>query len=121
MTVTAVDNKLDLTIKQGSRYFLVIQTTVEWLPNLSGYDARGMIRTSRTGPDMTLLADITVYLTVDAANSLVIVDLDADVSSGWGWDHGVYDIEIFPIVADEAKAVRILQGNVNLDKEVTHP
>jgi hypothetical protein len=119
MTTVAVNNEEDLTIKQGSRFFLVINATVEWLTDLTGYVPRGMIRLSRTGPDTSLLADLTPFLTVDVPNSLVTIDLDADESSAWEWTHGAYDIEVYP-PGDESKAVRILQGNVVLDKEVTH-
>jgi hypothetical protein len=115
-----MDNEEDLTILQGSRYFLVISSTVEWLTDLTGYSARGMIRESRTGPQVTLLADLTTFLSVDVPNHQVVLDLDADESSAWTWTHGAYDIEVYP-PGDESKAVRILQGKVVLDKEVTHP
>jgi hypothetical protein len=107
----------DLVIDQGSRYYAVIKVTVAWLSDLTGYNARGVVRQSQTlvGP---ILADLTSYLTVsDAVNGLVTLDIGADVSAGWTWSKGHYDLEIFD--GTPAHAVRVLQGEIRVDKEVT--
>jgi len=101
----------NLTIDQGSRYQLNI--TVQGIPNLTGFQARGMIRKHKA--DAIVLADITASLSVDVPNSFVVVDIAAATTAGYNWSTGVYDIEVY----SGATVYRVLQGNVNIDEEVT--
>lgn len=107
----------DITVRQGSRYRAVIDVQIEWLPTLAGYSARGKVRRSRTMPG-AVLADLTPYLTVDAVNHLVTIDIPADISAAWTWRYGDYDLEVFD--ATPAHDVRFMQGSITLNPEVTH-
>jgi hypothetical protein len=106
----------DLNIDQGSRFIAVISVDIEWLPTLAGYDARGTVRESHV-PAALLLADLTPYLTVDEPNSLVTLDLPANVSAGWAWTRGHFDMEVFD--GNPAHDVRFIQGEIIIDKEST--
>lgn len=108
----------DILVRQGSRYRAVVQVSVEWLSDLTGYDARGTVRRYQTvevGDDP--LAILDTYLTVDGVNSQVTIDIPADVSAGWDWTRGHYDLEIFD--GTPANDVRFLQGQMRVDPEVT--
>jgi hypothetical protein len=108
-------NVKDIVILQGSRYIFVVSVSVEWLPTLVGYSARGQIRSSAV--DITILATLDANLTVDTALGTVTLDLPASASTAWTWDNAKYSIEIFD--GNAAHDVRIAQGNVRLDREVT--
>jgi hypothetical protein len=108
---------VNLVIDQGSRWQAVIDAPVEWLPTLAGYDARGTVRASRSLGGAAVLADLTPYLTVNEADSVVEVDIPANVSAAWTWTEGVYDLELFD--SDPEHDVRFLQGKIKVDKEVT--
>lgn len=107
---------VDLTIDQGSRYQAVISVTVEWLASLAGYTARGKVKPSHTAGGAVLF-DFQPYMTVDVPNSLVIVDIPANITAAFSWTSGAYDMEITD--GTPAHDVRFLQGTVKVDKEVT--
>lgn len=109
----------DITIRQGSRYRAIIKVEIEWLATLAGYSARGKVRHSRTVARVDdPIADLTPYLTVDALASTVTIDIPANISAGWTWRQGQYDLEVFD--ADPAHDVRFMQGTITLNPEVTH-
>lgn len=105
---------VDLIIDQGSRYQHVISVSVEWLTTLAGYTARGKVKPSHTLGGVVLF-DFQPYMTVDVANSLVLVDIPADVTAAMSWVSGAYYMELFD--ANPAHDVRFLQGTVKVDKE----
>lgn len=108
----------DILINQGSRYRAIVDVSVEWLSDLIGYEARGTVRryqTVETADDP--LAVLDDYLTVDGVNSLMTIDVPANISAGWDWTRGHYDIEIFD--GNPAHDVRVLQGQIRVDPEVT--
>lgn len=105
-----------LAIDQGSRWQAVIAAPVEWLEDLTGYSARCQVREEKDRTS-TMLADLSAYLTVDAANNLVLADLPADVTALFAWTSGFYDMELYN--SDPANDVRFLQGTIKVDKEVT--
>lgn len=107
---------VDLVIDQGSRWQSVISVTVEWLASLAGYTARGKIKPSHTAGGAVLF-DFTSYMTVDVANSLVIVDIPANITAAWTWTSGAYDMELTD--GNPQHDVRFLQGTVKVDREVT--
>jgi hypothetical protein len=117
MTTPSVPNIRDLVILQGSRFQFVIHVSVEWLATLTGYSARGQVRADRSATS-ALYADLSSALTVDVANSQVVLDIAADASTAWDFDVGQYDIEVF-VAGDPTKTVRIMQGKATLNREVS--
>jgi hypothetical protein len=110
----------DLLIDQGSRFMAVIEPKVEWLTTLTGYDARGQVRASRTLPsaDAPVLFDFEPYLTLDAANGVVMVDIPANVTATLAWVGAAqYDMELFD--SNPAHDVRFVQGEILVSREVT--
>lgn len=108
---------VDLLIDQGSRWMAVISVPVEWLADLTGYQARGYVKASRTLGGAPVLFEFDDYMTVDPDDSLVVIDLPADVTAAWSWTEGFYDMELYS--ADPAHDVRFMQGKIKVDKEVT--
>lgn len=108
---------VDLVWDQGSRVQMLVQPLVDWIPSLSGYSARGKVRSSRSLPGADLLLDLASYLTLDTGAGTVLLDLPADVTAAQDWTSGEYDLEIYD--ATPAHAVRFLQGKVKIDREVT--
>lgn len=107
--------EVDLRWDQGSRWIAVVTPQVEWLTSLSGYSARGKVKTSRTLAGATLLLDVTPYMLV--VGNDVSVDIPANVLAAQDWTDGVYDFELFD--SDPTHDVRFLQGSVTIDQEVT--
>jgi hypothetical protein len=102
-----------MTIDQGSKkQFIVDVSGID----LTGYSARGMVRADRISD--VVLADWASYLTVNSVDRQVALVIPADVTSTYTWDNGRYDIEVY-VVGNEAGAIRIIQGDVHVDKGVT--
>lgn len=109
---------VELEIDQGSRWQAVIEVPVEWLDDLTGYQARGAVKASRTLSGAPELFRFDPYMTVDEGNSLVLIDIPADVTADLSWIGAAYfDMEIFD--GDPEHDVRFLQGTIVVDKEVT--
>jgi hypothetical protein len=104
-------------VDQGSRWQAIVEVTVEWLTDLTGYTARGHVKASRTLGGAPVLFEFDAYMSVDVLNHQVLIDIPADVSAAWVWTKGVYDLELFD--GDPAHDVRFLQGDIKVDKEVT--
>lgn len=107
----------DLEIDQGSRFIAVIAPKVEWLADLTGYDARGQVRASRTLTDVPVLFDFEPYLTMDIPNGVVLIDIPANVTADFDWLVGQYDLELFD--SNAAHDVRFVQGEIRVSREVT--
>lgn len=107
----------DLLVDQGSRWQAIVGVTVDWLTDLTGYQARGQVRASRTLPQAEILVELTPYLTVDVPSHQVRIDIPADITAAWSWNEGHYDLELFS--ATPSQSVRFLQGKISVDKEVT--
>lgn len=106
----------DLVLDRLSRNVVRIKVDVDWLTSLTGYTGKMQVRDMRESG--TVLADLSSHLTVDAVAGTVTLDLPADPSGDWSWRNGFYDIKVGPPASPELD-VRILQGRITLDKEVT--
>lgn len=107
--------RVDLVTDEGSRVVIIVQVTVEWLADLTGYSARGWIRESQSLPG-TLNVDLAPYMSVQVGQSTVTIDLPAN--RDWSdWDKGFYELELFD--GDPTHDVRFLQGSIRVDREVT--
>src|SRR5690348_14600714 len=106
----------DLTIDQGSYRPIVVALQSDYLDVLSNYTGCGlMVRSNKN--DNTVLADLGQYATIQVADETVTLAVPANVSSGFLWRIGLYDWELTH--SDPAKTVRILQGTIKIDAEVT--
>jgi len=103
----------DLILDQGSRLLWVYEVTGQ---SLAGMAARMHIRKI---PGTDLYLDATDYLEVDVLNGLVILDIPASATVGATWRRGVYDIEIYNPLMESISPLRIVQGDIELDREVT--
>jgi hypothetical protein len=106
-------DEVPLTVDQGSRLLHVWDVTGQ---DLTGWSARGMVRPDKVSSAVN--ADWSSYLTVNAVNHQVVLLVTGDVTSAYTWDVGRYDIEIYK-VGDPTSPIRISQGEVRLDREVT--
>jgi hypothetical protein len=88
---------------------------VDWLATLSGYSARGKVKTERSLAGGTLLFDLSPYLTV--VGESVVLDVPANVTAGLNWTIGAYDLELFD--SNPAHDVRFIQGIITTDPEAT--
>lgn len=103
----------DLILDQGSRFQWVYEVIGL---SLAGKSVRMQIR-KLAGADLYL--DATSYVSVDSINGHVVVDIPANATVGSTWSKGVYDIEIFDPAQPTTSPIRIVQGDVALDREVT--
>jgi len=106
-------HRQDLVIDQGSRFQWVYEVTGM---SLAGMTARMHIRKI---PGTELLLDASGYLEVDVLNGFVILDIPASATIGHTWRRGVYDIEVYNASIESISPERIVQGDVELDREVT--
>lgn len=102
----------DFVIDRTSRKVIVFDVTVGWLSSLAGYTAQGTVVESQT-LDGPVLLSLTPFLTVDVAQSYVILDLPADTIIDW--DQGHYDIKL--VDGNPDHDVRIVQGHIDIDME----
>lgn len=103
----------DLIIDQGARF--------QWVYGVTGLSLAGMTARMhiRKIPGADLLLDVSSYLSVDALNGLIIVDMPGSATVGHTWRRGVYDIEVYNASMETISPERIVQGDVELDREVT--
>lgn len=113
-------NVYDITVLQGSRYRLIDLIVCDWQTDFTGWTGAMMVRPNRTAT-APLLADLSAYLSVDAPNSQVILDIPANATQilTATWDYGQYDIEVHH-PTDATKTLRVLQGKLSINNEVTH-
>lgn len=103
----------DLIWDQGSK--------LQWVYEVNGLSLAGMQARMqvRSVSRVDLYADVSNYLTVDALNNFVTIDVPSNVSTSMTWDRGVYDIEVYLPAQPTESAIRIVQGDIALDREVT--
>lgn len=106
-------HKEDIVIDEGSRFVWNIKVLNQ---SLAGLTARMQIRRS---PGTPVLFDVSEYLSVDAAANLVRVDIPGSATVAATWQYGTYDIEIYNAASTAFSPVRVIQGDVRLDREVT--
>lgn len=121
--------KYSFSIEQGATTsFQVVYTNVSGSPvNLTGYHARMQIR--ETIGSSTVICNLSSSLDADGtglnlsgsagnlplASGSIGVYISAASSSAFAFDTAVYDMELIT----GGTVVRLLQGSVKLDKEVT--
>lgn len=107
--------KYDLTIDQGSDFSLTLNVKEDGVnKDLTGWSARGQLRE-------TLEADVAEDFNFgsspyDATGNIVATMSNQDAGNLTAGQY-FYDIEIFNTSSD--KATRILQGKVNVTRQVT--
>lgn len=103
----------DLIIDQGSRF--------RWIYEVIGLSLSGMLARMkiRSVDRVDLYLDATSYVAVDSINGLVTVDIPSDATVSQTWKQGLYDIEVYDPAQPTTSAIRIVQGDIALDREVT--
>src|SRR6266487_2637661 len=94
--------RYDFTLEQGSDLDFTIQVWADAArtvaQNLTGYDARMMIRTTRdaTGsPLVSLTSNPAAGLTVNGPAGQVTVHIAGSASTGYTWLNGQWDLEVY--------------------------
>lgn len=115
--------RYDFNLEQGADLDLTVQVWADaahTIPqNLTGWDARMMIRSTRdaTGtPLVSLTSNPAAGLTVNGSTGQVTIFVNGVTTTGYTWRNGQYDLEVF--LGNTVK--RVLQGNVSITPEVTH-
>jgi hypothetical protein len=111
--------KHDITIEQGSTFKLGFAWRGDGgsIVDLTGYKARMQIR--ETVASEAKLLDATTengFLSIDAADGTVTLEISATVTAGYSWVRGRYDLEL---EAPDGTVTRLIEGNATLSKEVT--
>jgi hypothetical protein len=108
----------DFTVYQGATFTRTFVWTTDGDPvDLTGRTARMQIRPSFGSSEVYL--DATTengLITITALTGEVTLTIPADVSEGFTWRCGRYDIEL---VASDDSVVRLVQGAVTVSKEIT--
>lgn len=117
-----MSNTYDMTgtkkIYQGSdkEVELIVKSDGSTPDDLSGYTARMMIRQSIR--DDTVLDELTTEngrIEITALSGKVVLKFPSSATEGYDFTRGVYDLEL----VSGAVVTRILQGEVEVDLEVT--
>lgn len=114
--------RYDFTLEQGSDLDFIIQVWADTAhtvaQNLTGYDARMMIRSTRdaTGaPLVSLTSNPAAGLTVNGPAGQVSVHVTGSASSSYTWLNGQWDLEVY----NGTITKRAGYGNVSVVTEVT--
>lgn len=104
-------------IDQGT----TVRTGLVWkrdgeLVDLTGCRARMEVRTAAGGALIQRLDTENGGLVIDEAKSMITINLDPETTSAWTQLSGVYDLEV---VLPNGDVVRLIQGPVSVDPEVT--
>lgn len=117
--------RYDFTIEQGSDIDFTVQVWADEkhtvIQNLTGWDARMMIRLTRdtTGtPLVSLTSNPAAGLTMNGPAGQVSVFVGGATTAGYTWLNGQYDLEVYNNSLPKIK--RVLYGNVSVRTEVTH-
>lgn len=103
----------DLRIEQGTDWSHGWAVTVEGDAIDATWTARAQVRKSRLVTS-ELLHEFAAEVTAEGAVVLAVTPAE---SSAWDWTSGQYDVEITN--ADESLTLRVAQGRVTVNREVT--
>jgi hypothetical protein len=107
--------KYNIEIDQGSDFALDVTVKEDGsAKDLTGYSARSQMRAKKS--DASAAASFTCTVT-DAANGILKMELSNSTSSNMTAGRYFYDLEIY--TSGDAIVKRILEGEVNIDREVT--
>jgi hypothetical protein len=107
--------KYNIEIDQGSDFALDVTVKEDGsVKDLTGYSARSQMRAKKS--DASAAASFTCTVT-DAANGILKMELSNSTSSNMTAGRYFYDLEIY--TSGDAIVKRILEGEVNIDREVT--
>lgn len=102
--------KTDLTIPQGATWSQGWQITNY---DLTGTTWTGRSQVRRSADSSAVLHDFAVSFD---GTDVVTLSAQPDESSEWDWRFGVYDVEL---ASADGRVLRIAQGSVTVDPEVT--
>lgn len=115
--------RYDFTLEQGADLDFTVQVWANSaqtvVQNLTGYDARMMIRSSRTDTGsalVSLTSSPSAGLTVNGAAGQVSVHVAGSATASYTWLNGQWDLEVF----NGSSVKRAAYGNVSVRVEVTH-
>lgn len=117
--------ELDLIGKQGTTWELVMKVTVDAVAlDLTDYSVRGEMRKSHTaataedGLDFeitdALTGEITMSMSASDTAALTCGSTVKDVDSTYVWD-----MEVYKEIPDPEEVIRLFQGKIYVDPEVT--
>lgn len=108
--------KYDLVINQGATFGITVTIKQKnGLPlDLTGYTGKGQIREALESP--IVVADIEVDITNPRKNGQVLLKLSAEQTKRLNFIYGVYDVKL---TTPRNEIMRVLQGKVIVDREVT--
>lgn len=104
----------NLVIEQGVTWSAAwaVQLDGADLADADGWQARSQVRAVKTS------GEVLHEFACSVTGSVVAVSVLPEDSSAWAWRYGVYDVEIFD-ASDPPRVVRIVEGSVVVDAEVT--
>ena len=113
--------KHNFTIEQGSVFsHIIIYRDANSNPvNLTGYTAILQIRKTKEASFIIQeLSTTNGYLTLGGNNGTIILNIPSDITHALNFEWGFYDLELYPS-GDTTRAIRLLEGKINLNKQVT--
>ncbi len=113
--------RTNLTIEQGSSFLrIVIYRDSDGNPvDLTGYTATMQIR--RTKESSSVIQELSTsngYLQLGGVIGTISIILPASITDSLDFVWGRYDLELYP-GGNATQAIRLLEGKVNLSKQVT--
>ena len=111
--------KYDFVIEQGATFdrSLTYKDPAGTPLNLTGYTARMQIRSGVSSPTVLLeLTSANGRLVIDPLVGGITIYLEPVDTEGVMWKRGVYDLEI---EAPDTSVTRLIEGNIELSREVT--
>ncbi len=113
--------KTSLTIEQGSSFLrIVIYRDSNGDPvDLTGYTAEMQVRKTKESDTIILTLNTSNgYLILGGTAGTITISTPANITDALDFVWGRYDLELYP-GGDTTQAVRLLEGKINLSKQVT--
>lgn len=118
-------SRFDFNLEQGSDLDFTVAVYADSnhtvIQDLTGWDARMMIRTTRDAsgsPLVSLTSTPPAGLTINGPAGQVTVHVGGTATAAYTWLNGQYDLEVYNTSTGAMK--RVLEGNVSITTEVTH-
>lgn len=113
--------KHDYILEQGSQFFqIVVYKDSDSNPiDLTGYTAAMQVRAYKESDTVILLLNTSNgRIILGGTNGTITLNISGSVTDDLDFKWGYYDIELYP-AGNEDNTIRVLQGRIELNKQVT--
>lgn len=111
----------DFIIEQGARFLRSIywRDSSDNPVDLTNYTASLKVRKRYDSAVLLSLSTGGGGITITGASGLITIDISEGTTSGLSFYTALYDLELYPPAPNAGNVIRLMQGKVTLEREVT--